>query len=103
VLSECARVLATKLQAPLEVVEEALAGLPVVTMSEPKDAAVAEARAVVRDAGDAPVLAAAWQAGVDALVTGDKDLHAAQQDRVRVLRTNEALALVAGARPPGER
>lgn len=100
VIAECTRVLTTRFATPSDVVAESLAALQVSIVSEPGDIMVAEARATVRDPDDAPVLAAAWQAGADALVTGDKDLHAADQDRVRVMRTAEALAWVASAQTP---
>jgi len=100
VLSESARVLSTKFATPHDVVAGSLAALPVGVVSEPEDVAVAEARIAVRHPEDAPVLAAAWSAETDALVTGDKDLHAAQQDRIRVVRTAEALAWIAGTQTP---
>jgi putative PIN family toxin of toxin-antitoxin system len=96
VLAECARVLSGKFATPHDVVTESLAGLGAITVSEPGAALVAEAGACLRDPADAPVLAAAWDARADALVTGDKDLHAADQDRVLVIRTAEALELVRG-------
>jgi len=44
---------------------------------------LAEARRVLRDPTDAPVLACGFALGVD-VVSGDKDLHAANQRRIKV-------------------
>jgi len=102
VLTECAHVLAAKLATPHGVITESIAGLPVYVVPEPQGDIVSAAAALLRDPDDAPVLAAAWLAGADALVTGDKDLHTAKQDRVRVIRTAEALAWIARGQTTGQ-
>ncbi len=53
---------------------------------------------MLRDPTDAPVLAAALKADVDALVTGDKDLHELEGSvPLRVLRTGDAIETVQAA------
>jgi len=50
---------------------------------------------VLRDSTDAPVLAAALNADVDGLVTGDRDLHELEGAvSLRVLRTGDAIETV---------
>ena len=95
VLAEVENAIVTKLRRPAEVLSGALARMRLVVCKEASDRAVAQAHQLVRDPKDAAVLAAAWGASVDALVTGDKDLLEATADlRIRVLRTTEALALL---------
>lgn len=47
-----------------------------------------EARELLRDADDAPVLACALAVGCD-IVSGDNDLHAARTRRIRIWRPSE--------------
>ncbi len=47
-----------------------------------------EARRVLRDSDDAPILACGFALGCD-IVSGDKGLHAARQRRIRVWRPAE--------------
>ncbi len=94
VLSEVTRVLLAKFDLPEGPVNRALEALPLAMAPEPPEALIQAAEALLRDPADAPVIAAAWQANVNGLVTGDRDLFAADQRRVRVLRTREALKLV---------
>ncbi len=92
VLEEVTEVLARKFRTPPEYVREALAGLDLEMAAEASDLAVRLAARLVGDPKDAPVLAAAIGAGVDALVTGDAHfLTPAVQARVRVLTPREAL------------
>lgn len=94
VLREVERVLRDKFRLPAEAVEEALETLPVQRTPDPADGIVAEAEAVLRDPADAPVLAAAWEAGVKALVTGDQDLLTVEESRLQVLTAPAALDLL---------
>jgi putative PIN family toxin of toxin-antitoxin system len=100
VLWEVRRLLVERFGLSASDAADAVGALCLDVAPDPDDGTVAEAERLLRDPEDAPVLAAAWEAGADALVTGDKDLHAAQQDRVRVVRTAEALAWVASAQTP---
>jgi uncharacterized protein len=94
-LREVRRVLQDKFGLVAEAVEDALATMALAECAEPALQAIEAAGRLLRDPRDAPILAAAWEAGVDALVTGDRDFLEAQADlRIRVLRTADALALL---------
>lgn len=70
--------------------EAAVASLPVEWMEAATYAArMAEARALVRDASDAPLVALALASGHD-IVSGDKDLHALKPAAVKVWRPKDA-------------
>jgi putative PIN family toxin of toxin-antitoxin system len=101
VLGEVRRVLAKRFGLAAADVEQSLSGLRTEVARAPAPNLTAEAEAILRGPADAPVLAAAWQSAADALVTGDKDLHAARQDRVPVARTAGALRMIAD-RSPGQ-
>lgn len=84
VLGELDRILRGKMRLPADVVQEIVAFLrqhPV----EPKPEQVADV--AIRDADDAWVLASALRAGVEVLVTGDRDLLdvAAQVEKLRIV------------------
>ena len=97
VLAETAEVLARKFRTPAEDVRDALAAMRLQTVTDASIFAVRQAASLVTDADDAPVLAAALQAKVDALVTGDAHFFApAVQARIRVLTPREALDMVRG-------
>jgi putative PIN family toxin of toxin-antitoxin system len=95
VLAEVERAIVTKLRRPPELLAGVLDGVGLEVCVAASDEAVRKAARSLRDPKDAAVLAAAWAAGADALVTGDKDFLEAEHDlRLRVLRTSEALDLL---------
>lgn len=96
VLDQVRRVLIAKF-GPLEAdVISALRALPVEVVDPPTVSEIEDARALLRDPSDAPVLAAAWAAASDGLVTGDLDLHAVGRDAgIPILRAAGALRLLA--------
>ena len=97
VLDEIRRVLHGKFGVPLSAAAEVLSGLAPELVPEPPPAVLAVAERLLRDPRDIPILAAAIAAGVDGLVTGDKDLHTPEvKARILVLTTREALDLVKG-------
>jgi predicted nucleic acid-binding protein len=99
VLVQVRRVSVDKLARALEDVDRALAEFAFVVVDEGDRALLAETRTLLRDPTDAPVLAAALAAGVDGLVTGDKDLHTAPvKARLRVFTTREALEWIEAER-----
>ncbi len=89
VRAELERVLVEVLEFPSEDVEAIVLRLAIEWLEEAiyRDS-LAEARKALRDPTDAPVLACALALGVD-IVSGDKDLHAANQRRIRVWRPAE--------------
>jgi predicted nucleic acid-binding protein len=84
VRGELERVLVDVLEFPSAEVGMVMARLPIEWLEEAiyRDS-LAEARRVLRDPSDAPVLACGFALGVD-VVSGDKDLHAANQKRIKV-------------------
>ncbi len=95
VLQETVRVLAGKFGLPQARVDGALAALRFLEVVTPDADGVRRAERALRDADDAPILAAARVAHVEGLVTGDRDLHALGGDAgLRVLTTTEALDLI---------
>ena len=95
VLAEAVRVLTAKFGFSRERVDRFLTSVPFEVCRPPALRLIRQALALLRDPDDAPILAAAWEAGADALVTGDKDFLEAETDlRLRVLRTAEALELL---------
>jgi len=98
VLVQVERVLIRRLGLTEASVREALSCLPVRVVPDPPPSLVTRASVPLRDPTDAPVLAGAWEAQADALVSGDKDLLvlSAEQADLPVLRTRAALDLLRG-------
>lgn len=95
VMAQVERVLLGKLRLSEPLVRTAMAALPVRVVGEPEAGLVEQAETVLRDPTDAPVLAAALNADVDGLVTGDRDLHDLEGAvSLRVLRTGDAIETV---------
>lgn len=86
---EMARVLAKKLGYSGAEAEAAIAALPVEWIEEAAYAPkLAEAKPLVRDATDAPLVALALALDVD-VVSGDKDLHALKTRKVKVWKPKD--------------
>ncbi len=97
VVEQVRRVLQTKFDFSPVGAAELLATLPLSVTGDPAASLVELAADLVRDVTDAPVLAGAWEARVDALVSGDKDLLSlGPAARVTVLRTREVMAFLEG-------
>jgi predicted nucleic acid-binding protein len=99
VLREVRRVLLTKFLLAPHDVEAAIAGLPAQVIPNPPVALVMRAETLINDRADAPVLAAAWQSKVQAIVTGD--LHfflPVIRETVEVMTPREALDMLRRAR-----
>ncbi len=100
VVREARRVLSVKFALTEEAIETGLAEIAVAATPNPPVAAVAEAAMLIQDRADAPVVAAALQAKVHALVTGDIHFFSpAVQASIRVLTPRQALDLVMGSGP----
>jgi len=102
VVDEVDRTLAAKFGVPLGPVGLALGLLGPELVADTDTSSAAGTPVLIRDPNDAPIVAAALAAGVDALVTGDKDVLCASGLPVRVLRTREALELLRDSGTPGE-
>ncbi len=89
VRAELERVLIEVLEYTDAELRETLGALPIEWLEEGiYRGSLAEARRLLRDPDDAPVLAAGLAIGCD-IVSGDKDLHAARQRTVRVWKPSE--------------
>jgi putative PIN family toxin of toxin-antitoxin system len=93
VLGELERILRTKLKVPPTLLERHLRSLRRYTIAPH---AVAPSDIELRDPDDLPVLGAAIAAGVDVLVTGDRDLLAIadQVGSVRIVAPRELWELI---------
>jgi putative PIN family toxin of toxin-antitoxin system len=97
VLAEADRAVAAKFGCPRGSVPLALRLLgaelvPDAEVADPERSAIQ-----VRDPSDVAIVAAALAAGVDALVTGDKDILSAADLPVRVVTVRQALTLIGQA------
>jgi predicted nucleic acid-binding protein len=100
VQGEARRALASKFGLSSRDAEEAVRVPGLEVAEEPDPSAVARAAEHLRDRNDAPVLAGAWAAQVDALVTGDKGFHTLKSSAgVWVLRAPDALKLLEDQEP----
>ena len=103
VLEETAEVLERKFCTPARDVRQALDCMNLQVVQNPPEFLVRQAAGVLADADDAPILAAALAAKVQALVTGDAHFTTPTvQARTRVLTPREALDLVTGSGPRAE-
>ena len=100
VLREVRRILFRRFNLSDAAVDMGLAELPVKVIPNAPVALVRRAQMIIGDQADGAVLASAWEAGAEALVTGDAHFFTpAVQARVRVLTPREALGLIAGPTP----
>jgi putative PIN family toxin of toxin-antitoxin system len=102
-LAEAREVMDRKLRLPPNRIERALTWLRPEIVPESPEVAVAQAQDHISDPKDAPILAAALAAKVEALVTGDAHFFTpAVQARVWVLTPREALDRIAARESAGE-
>ena len=95
VLRETRRILLRKFALTDAAIDGGLAELPLAILPNPPVALLVRAQMVIQDRADAPILAAAWEASVDALVTGDAHFFTpAVQAKLRVITPREALDLI---------
>ena len=96
-VAEARRVLLQKMGLAGEEAEAALRTMVVTVLPDAGEARAELVKRLLGDARDAPILAAALAAKVEALVTGDAHFFTpAVQARVRVLTPREALGLIVG-------
>lgn len=92
VVEEIRRIIRLKAPAYIGAIDAFFGEIPHERVSHVPSDLVTEAKKILRDPKDAPVLAAAMYAGADYLVTGDKDFFTPEvQAKVRVVSARELL------------